>query len=214
MVSVKTRELDSREGARLGVSERCCALFIARDTTGLTIAEIAREVGISQRTFYRYFPIKAESVGPVFDWTIRRFNAVLVQARSELTMTAVLPLAFQASFLEDSAQRTRQLFPLVFRDPEMWSVFLRKVHDGELSVAPLLAPRLGLEAESIAARAAAAAVASSVRIALEDMVTAGTSPETAFVQTLRQFAAGALRRHPDRDPWNQTPPAIAELCRA
>lgn len=60
---------------------------------------------------------------------------------------------------------------------------MRRVHDGELSVAPVLAPRLGLAADSVAARAAAAAVASSIRIALEDMVTAGADPEIAYVRT-------------------------------
>ncbi|GAA4729943.1 hypothetical protein GCM10023350_11480 [Nocardioides endophyticus] len=186
------RELEPREGARLRASERCCALFSARGTTDLTIAEIVSEIGISQRTFHRYFPIKAESVGPVFDWSIRRSNAVIVEADPNLALTEVLRRAFRASLLGESAERTRQLFPLVFRDSEMWSVFIRKVHDGELSVAPLLAPRLGLAADSIAARAAAAAVTSSIRIALEHMVTADADPETAYVQTLAQFTSGAL----------------------
>lgn len=175
----------------------------------MTIAEIAQEIGISQRTFYRYFPIKAESVGPVFDWSIRRFNAVIVDADPDLALTEVLRVAFRASLLGESADRTRQLFPLVFHDSEMWSVFMRKVHDGELSVAPLLAPRLGLAADSIAARTAAAAVASSIRIALEDMVTAGADPETTYMQTLTQFTAGTLVAAPSGTYVKGGPPRDA-----
>ncbi|HIX00131.1 MAG TPA: TetR/AcrR family transcriptional regulator [Candidatus Nesterenkonia stercoripullorum] len=80
-------EIEPREGARLRASEQCCALFSARGTTDLTITEIASEIGISQRTFYRYFPVKAESVGPVFDWSIRRFNAVIVETDPDISLT-------------------------------------------------------------------------------------------------------------------------------
>lgn len=204
-------EIEPREGARLRASEQCCALFIARGTTDLTITEIASEIGISQRTFYRYFPVKAESIGPVFDWFIRRFNAVIVETDPDIALTEVLRLAFRASLLGESAERTLQLFPLVFRNSEMWSVFMRKVHDGELSVAPVLAPRLGLAADSVAARAAAAAVASSIRIALEDMVTAGADPETAYVRTLVQFTSGPLVAAPRRLPGMGSPPRHVNL---
>lgn len=186
------RDLQPRESARLRASELCCALFIARGTTDLTIAEITREIGISERTFHRYFPFKADAVGPVFDWSVRRSNAVIADADPDLALTEVLHLAFREGLLGRSTERTLQLFPLVFRDPEMWSVFMRKVHDGELSVAPLLAFRLGLAADSVAARAAAAAVASSIRIALEDMATTGADPEGAFVETIAQFTSGPL----------------------
>lgn len=172
---------------------------------------IASEIGISQRTFYRYFPVKAESVGPVFDWSIRRFNAVIVETDPDIALTEVLRLAFRASLLGESAERTLQLFPLVFRNSEMWSVFMRRVHDGELSVAPVLAPRLGLAADSVAARAAAAAVASSIRIALEDMVTAGADPEIAYVRTLAQFTSGPLVATPRRLPEVGSPPRHANL---
>lgn len=119
--------------------------------------------------------------------------------------------AFRASLLGESAERTLQLFRLVFRNSEMWSVFMRRVHDGELSVAPVLAPRLGLAADSVAARAAAAAVASSIRIALEDMVTAGADPEIAYVRTLAQFTSGPLVATPRRLLVVGSPPRHANL---
>ena len=90
-------------------------------------------------------------------------------------------------------------------------MFMRRVHDGELSVAPVLAPRLGLAADSVAARAAAAAVASSIRIALEDMVTAGADPEIAYVRTLAQFTSGPLVTTPRRLPEVGSPPRHANL---
>lgn len=187
-------ELSALEASRLSASERCCELFIGRGTTSLTIAEIAAEVGISQRTFYRYFPIKAESVAPVFDWTTRRFDDALRRADAALPVGEALRAAFRASLGGVMAPRTRALFPLVFADAEMWSVFLRKVHDGERALTPILARRLERDPASVAARSAAAAVASATRLGLEAMVTGGADPEAVYLQSIEAFASGAIRR--------------------
>jgi AcrR family transcriptional regulator len=187
-------ELEGVAAARLRASERCCDLFISRGTTDLTIAEIAASIGVSQRTFYRYFPTKAESVSPVFDWTTARFDEAITDAALGAALNEVLLAAFRAGLGGPQEARTRALFPLVFADAEMWSVFLRKVHDGERSLARVITPRLAVDTDSVAARAAAAAVASATRIALEVMVTAGADPETVYADTIDAFASGAIRQ--------------------
>jgi AcrR family transcriptional regulator len=194
VASVKDQGLSSLEASRFRASERCCELFISRGTTQLVVAEIADSIEISQRTFYRYFPIKAECVSPVFDWTTRQFDAEVTGAPGEMPLTDVLRLAFHASFGGEVAARTKALMPLVFQDAEMWSVFLRKLHDGERSLGPVLAPRLSESDDLVFGRAAAAAVASSTRIALEDMATTGADPEALFMQTIDAFASGVVRR--------------------
>jgi AcrR family transcriptional regulator len=181
------------DSARLRAAEACCALYIARGTTDITIADIALAIGVSQRTFYRYFPIKAESVSPIFDWTTRAFNAAVAGAPPAQPVQDVLKHGFRGMLGGPVAERTAALFPLVFADREMWSVFLRHVHDGERQITPILAPRLGLASDSVAARAAAAAVASATRIALEGMVTQHLDAETLFAETISAFASGALR---------------------
>ncbi|GAA4680647.1 TetR/AcrR family transcriptional regulator [Frondihabitans cladoniiphilus] len=186
----------TRGTAVLRASEACAALYIARGTTDLTVAEIAAAIGISQRTFYRYFPIKAETVSPLFAWTTATFDRAVADAPASESVPGILRSGFRAMLGGEVADRTRGLFPHVFGDQEMWSVFLRHVHDGERSLAPVLAARLELEAGSVEARAAAAAVASSTRIALEGMVTDGRDPEELFATTLEAFAAGPLRALP------------------
>ncbi|MBU4214046.1 MAG: TetR/AcrR family transcriptional regulator [Actinobacteria bacterium] len=187
-------EVEGVAAARLRASQRCCDLFISRGTTDLTIAEIADVIGVSQRTFYRYFPTKAESVSPVFDWNTARFQEVVTNAVPGEPLPDILFAAFRAGLGGAQSARTRALFTLVFADAEMWSVFLRKVHDGERSFARIIAPRLALDADSVAARTAAAAVASATRIALEVMVTAGADPEVVYANTLDAFASGAIRQ--------------------
>ncbi|WP_181420390.1 TetR/AcrR family transcriptional regulator [Curtobacterium sp. MCBD17_023] len=186
--------LSALDASRLRASERCAELFIARGTTGLPIAEITAAVDLSPRTFHRYFATKAESVSPLFDWTTRRFDVTIHAAPEDQPVRETLLAAFRAALGGRIAARTTALFPLVFADAEMWSVFLRKVHDGERSLAPVLAPRLGLEPRTPVARAAAAAVASATRIALEAMVTSGADPEEMYAQTIDAFASGPIRR--------------------
>ncbi|MFF2486144.1 TetR family transcriptional regulator [Microbacterium sp. NPDC058062] len=180
--------------SRLRVSDRCCELFVSRGSVDVTIAELAAAADISQRTFHRYFPFKAESVGPTFDAMIRRSNNVIAEADEDRPLAAVLREAFSASLLDAATDRTRRLFPLVFGDREMWAVFLRKLHDGERSVAPILAPRLRAPEDSLSARAAAAAVASAIRIALEVMVTTGADPATTYAELLDEFTPSVLQR--------------------
>lgn len=180
---VPTAELSTRDDARLRAAEACCALYIARGTTDLTIAEIAAEIGISQRTFYRYFAIKAESVKPVFDWTTATFNTFIATA-PDAPLRQVLLDGFDVMLGGEHAERTRRLFPLIFADPELWSVFLRAVHYGETTLTPALARRLGEASDSVRARAAAAAVATATRLALEDMVLRGADPAHAFASYL------------------------------
>jgi AcrR family transcriptional regulator len=186
---VQRIEATERDDARLRAAEACCALYIERGTTDLTIAEIAAAIGISQRTFYRYFAIKAESVKPVFDWTTATFNGFIANA-PEAPIRPLLVDGFQAMLGGTNAERTRRLFPLVFHDPEMWSVFLRAVHFGETSLEPALAPRVGAVAGSIRSRAAAAAVATATRLALEDMVVRGSDPAAAFASFIDAFKLG------------------------
>lgn len=181
------------DAARLRASERCCALFVARGTTALTVAEIADAIGVSTRSFHRYFPFKADSIGPVLDWTTSAFDRAVLDAPSDASVRAVLAAAFDAALGGGIAQRTSALFPLVFADPEMWSVFLRKVHDGERSLAPALADRLSVAPDSRDARIAAAAVASSTRLALEAMVTSGADARAAYLEAIDAFASGPVR---------------------
>jgi len=182
-----------RDDAVLRAALAACALFVREGTTDITVADITAAVEISPRTFHRYFPTKAEIVSPLFRWTTHEFNLAVAEPAPDVPVLDVLTGAFSRSLGGAVAERTQGLFPLIFADDGMWSVFLRHVHDGERSLTPELAPRLGLAPNSVAARAASAAVASSTRIALEGMVVEGRDPQALYTETLQAFMAGALR---------------------
>lgn len=177
---------------RLRVSEDCCLYYLEKHTTRLPVAEIAAAVGISERTFYRYFPVKADSVAPIFDHMTETMNSIVVAGPTP-DLRQLMIDAFDTMFTSRITSRAAEFFPLVFADPEIWALFLRKVQEGETSLAPLLASSLGLPADDNRARAAAAAVASSTRIALERLTTAGADPSVEFVGLLDAFGDQILR---------------------
>ncbi|MGW7293202.1 TetR/AcrR family transcriptional regulator [Streptomyces xiamenensis] len=180
-----------RDDATMRASEKCCELYISRGTTSLTVAELTAAIGISARSFHRYFPTKADTVQPVFDWTTDTFNTH-VRTAPPGPLTGVLRDGFRVMLGGPHAARTRALFPLVFADPGMWSVFLRAVHHGETTLAEALAPRLGSAPDAVSTRTAAAAVASATRLALEGMARTGQDPEPLFDAHLDAFASGVL----------------------
>lgn len=183
---------------KLRIAELCCEYYLTIGSTRPSVAEIAAAVGVSDRTFYRYFATKADSIGPVFDEMTTQMNTVLAGSPSADTRTALIE-AFDAMFLSPATSRARELFPLVFADPEMWALFLRKVHDGETALVPFLADRLRIPVDSDRARAASAAVASATRIALERLCTHSADLETEFRGVLDAFGPDLLRPHLSAD---------------
>ncbi|MFF1919796.1 TetR family transcriptional regulator [Streptomyces sp. NPDC058221] len=171
---------------RLRASLACCDMYIERASTALTVGEVAQGIGISQRTFHRYFPTKAETILPMFgalsEELNQHFDVPVGPALRELMMEG-----YRVMYGYERSQFTQRLFPLVVTDKDMWAVFLRAFHDGEVALVPHLAPHLGVAAGHPRARAAAAAFASSNRIAFDRMVQLGEDHESAFDEQLDAF---------------------------
>jgi AcrR family transcriptional regulator len=179
---------------RLRVSEDCCLYYLEKQSTRMPVAEIAAAVGISERTFYRYFTVKADSVEPIFDHMTETMNVTVI-AGPAADLRRLMIDAFETMFTSRITSRAAEFFPLIFADPEIWALFLRKVQEGETSLAPLVAASLGLPADDNRARAAAAAVASSTRIALERLTSHGADLSIEFTGLLDAFGQRILLPH-------------------
>jgi TetR/AcrR family transcriptional regulator, regulator of mycofactocin system len=179
--------------AALRASENCAELYIRLGSTELVAAEIASRIGIAERTFYRLFPRKRDTIRPLLD------HAGVVMAASiresvDLPVEQSLARAFRDAFGGAREEQTRKLYPLVFRDRGMWAVLLQAVRDGEQLIRPAIAERLAVPADGIRARAATSIFVSAMLISLEVMAESDADPFATFSTVLTAAADNPLRQ--------------------
>jgi AcrR family transcriptional regulator len=174
------------DDAVLAASEAGIARILERGTLRVSVAELAESAGIPERTFYRWFPAKERVLRPVFDWGTDEYARILAESADALVPT--VEAAFAHVLWGEREARTRGLFPLVFAEPSAQAVFFFAVHDGEHRILEPLSRRLGRPADSPEVRAAASAITTSLRVALEDLVATGADPRPVHARMLRAFA--------------------------
>jgi AcrR family transcriptional regulator len=178
--------------AALRASEDCARLYVEQNTTDLAVARIAAGIGIAERTFYRHFPRKRDTIRPLLDLA-STVTAASIRQSVDLPIQQALGQAFRDAFGGEREEQTRKLYPLIFRDSGMRAVLLQAVHDGETVVRPAIAERLDVPADSIQARTAASIFVSAVLISLEVMVQSGTDPFQTFQTVLTAATENPLR---------------------
>jgi AcrR family transcriptional regulator len=171
-------------------SERAAQYVVEHDGLTATVAELAEAIGLHERTFYRFFPTKADALRPLFDWGAALL-ADRIAERTDLSVREAAVGALIDILGQDNADRTRRLFPLVFADPALRAVLLAVYHDAEEEVRIALSARTGASAASTEVYFAAAAIVTSSRIALEVLVDLGEDPINTF-RTLLQLLPDRL----------------------
>lgn len=149
----------------LDASRATVELLIQHRTSDLSIKEMAAHAGISERTFYRYFPRKEDVVRPFFQSGLRRivtnFNA---RPEYESILDSLRAVWSDAWPVQD-AEASRLLFHILESQDSYRAVRLQVVIDSELLWAEAIARRLGIDAHSRQAMFAGAAVVTAFRMA-------------------------------------------------
>ncbi|MEV4420006.1 TetR family transcriptional regulator [Patulibacter sp. NPDC049589] len=171
----------------LEASEAVCLFYVQRGSVAFKGDELADAAGLSERTFYRYFPTKHEAVRPVLDWG-STLLADTIRTRTDLAISEAVIAGFDLGVGGEHAARTRGLFPLLFRDAGLRAVLLQAFHDGEELVRPALAERLGVDAPSVRARVASATTFAVIRVALEELIDAGRDPVDALREAIAELS--------------------------
>ena len=182
--------------AALRASEDCAELYIRLGSTDLVAAEIASRIGVAERTFYRLFPRKRDTVRPL----LNHASAVMassIRGSAELPIEQALSHAFREAFGGEREAQTRKLYPLIFRDRGMWAVLLQAVRDGDALIRPAIAERLGVPADGIQSRAATSIFVTTVLISLEMMAECDADPFTTFSEVLTAATDNPLQ-HPKK----------------
>ncbi|MFJ4697197.1 MULTISPECIES: TetR/AcrR family transcriptional regulator [unclassified Streptomyces] len=134
----RTREMASREILRTALR-----LFTEQGYDETTIAQIARESGVSQRTLFRYFGSKEDLVGVGEE----RFAAVLTDAvraqPEEASPWAALRAGFRAALaLHESEDEARVRFRLVLGTDSLRAAYLGKRVRFQEALLPLITARV------------------------------------------------------------------------
>jgi mycofactocin system transcriptional regulator len=125
-------------------------LFIERGFDETSVEDIAAAAGIGRRTFFRYFPSKADLVWGDFDGELDRMRACLAQLDPHLPMMEAVRQAvvdFNALQPEQVAQHRRRL-TLILGVPTLIAHSTLQFAHWRAVIAEFAAQRLGLDPES------------------------------------------------------------------
>ena len=131
----------------LEISLRCAQAFHEHDGDAPTQVLVTAS-GLSERTFFRYFPTKAESLRPLLDAGNRRFADALSRRLADGApdhIEAVVD-AFGESFSPGSLAWGNHLMQLVLAVPALRRVWLESNEDLPALLWPAFARSLGLPA--------------------------------------------------------------------
>jgi AcrR family transcriptional regulator len=182
-----------RGDVRRGMQVAAIELFMEKGYDGTTAAEIATRAGVTERTFFRYFPDKRDVL---FDEAElhRRLNGAIVEAPLELGPLEVVSWAFQAiaSLFEENRSLSEPGQKLIAQTPALQERQLTKTARITITIAEGLRRR---EVDPVIASLAAATGMAVAGHALQTWFQDSTVPlvdqfERAF-QTLTQMVPAA-----------------------
>jgi TetR/AcrR family transcriptional regulator, regulator of mycofactocin system len=165
--------------------------FRVHGYTSTTAAAIAKEAGVTERTFFRYFPSKADVLA--YNWQVRRdvLNEVLAasQAPEMLDVVAEAMHAFAVAVRVDIEAGVESL-SRVLRDGEASTAALRVLLSVEHDLAVEIARRAGRSSEDFEVRTAAYATVGVFRAALRAVLEVGL---TSYITSLVDDGMRRLR---------------------
>jgi AcrR family transcriptional regulator len=181
----------------LDISLRCAEVIHEYDGNAPTSALVAAS-GLSERTFFRYFPTKAESIRPFLDAGSRRFSAVLTQhlSRSAASVFDAVVTALPEAFAGVRTPWTHHLMQLVLTVPALRRVWLESNEDLVDMLLPTLARALGLSPDSAEARIAADQAALLAESSVRRMVHLDENRHQAVAKVAAAFRSAPLSRRP------------------
>jgi AcrR family transcriptional regulator len=174
---------------RAEIQAHALRLFHQQGYDATTVAQIIEEAEVSESTFFRYFPTKADVV--LFDG----MDALIVRAfrdqPHELGEIHALRVAVQTVFNRLSAQEAvdqRERMVLIFSVRELRATLLEQLVSTMELLRQVLAERTGRQPDDLSLRTLAGAV---MGVAMAVMVALGDDP-TANIGTLLDDALGHL----------------------
>lgn len=184
--------------SRLSASFAAIGLIAARGTFAVPIRELASAAGVSERTFYRWFPRKEDCLRPVLEDATAVFDRVLRDESPNGWRQAVVA-AFAASVGGDFQARTRALLPVIASTPELEAVWDHESRRASAEALTVFAPELRPEQRAPLLRV----VGALMQFATDQAARSGADPVEAFERDLAvvqaTFVVDAAVPHPSEE---------------
>ena len=159
---------------RLEISRAGIRLFREHGVAATSGDQIAEAVGLSARTFWRWFRTKESCVEPVLSLSIAAFVACLRRWPAERSLEQHLVADYRAD--ADAEPGDGELVFDVVRmsagEPALRAIWLVVQERAEPVLAAIVAERLGRDPDDVEVRVQAAALNAALRIATEDIAAA------------------------------------------
>jgi len=179
----------------LQISLRCARTFHEHEGNAPTRA-LVEASGLSERTFFRYFPTKAESLRPLLDAGNHRFADALSRRLDGGAADRVEAIAdaFAESFPSGSLPWGDHLIQLVLTVPALRRVWLESNEDLPALIWPAIARSLGLPKDDDQTLMAADEAVLLAVCAVRVMARIGLGPREAAGRVVDAFRRDPLSR--------------------
>ncbi|MCW4458616.1 TetR/AcrR family transcriptional regulator [Microbacterium sp. MPKO10] len=180
---------------------RRCALHVADPNSTPDTKSLVAASGLSERTFFRYFPTKADCVRPLLDEGNHQFVdgvARRIEASSSASLLEMVADAFVESFESAGVGEDLSLLRAILSVPEFHRVWLFTNDQITERLRAIIAVPLDLPADSLAVHVAAAQATLLATTALHHM-----AEHSLDVATASRLAADALSINPLGQPIGQ-----------
>ncbi len=176
------RARPDRDDAVLAASRAIVSLFLRERSSAFSVKELAEHAGLSERTFYRYFPRKEDAIRPYVEAGLEHVLSHVRNAPRALPLREVL-VAAHGDLLDAGLAHGGAAFLEVLNEQEsLRAVWIQVVTDAESAFAQIVSERLGIAADSVQARFTGAAVVAAGRLAMQGAIAPGEArtPSSIF----------------------------------
>ncbi|GAA2745954.1 TetR/AcrR family transcriptional regulator [Kitasatospora cinereorecta] len=182
----------SRQLAVEAILDTAIRLFAEQGYEQTTIAQIAREAGISQRSLFRYFGTKEDLVCGDQEALGELLKQTVEQQPAAVSAWDALRTGFEVILTANHApDRVLELSRLIFRTPSLRARYIEKRLRWQADLVPVVQARLG-SGPDVQARAVIATVFACVDTATELWAEQDGRPDLA---ALYDECLDAVRRH-------------------
>ncbi|KJE25375.1 transcriptional regulator, TetR family [Frankia torreyi] len=165
--------VEAKEQAMLAASRAIVELFIERGTNAFTIRELASHAGVSERSFYRYFPRKEDVVRPFLAAGAERIAAELAGRPPDEPLPTSLVRVWAGSWAATHVEQLRKLYRILRESEGFRAQWFQIMADSERLWAGAIAARLGIDPRSHQAALAGAVVSAAARLSTVEYGEAG-----------------------------------------